>query len=280
MSDNTGGTLEPKPVARYRELTGIHKWYFRAFTAFAAILSFIHVFKIVLFGYVMPDMSYFAVLIAVFVSAVFLLFPATDKAPRDLIPWYDSLLAVASLIGPAYVFVYNIDIILNGWEVVPPFSAKIIALITWALIIESVRRTGGTVLTVVILIVSVYPLFAHLCPGILMAKQYSLGRILGFHLLGMQSIFGLPTQVFCRLLIGYMIFAVALQTTGAAAFFINFCLSILGGVRGGGGQGVYSFERFFCHHVRKRHRQCGNHGGRDHPHHETPGVSALLCRRH
>ena len=125
MSKNTGEKQVSTPVGRYRELKGIHKWYFRVFTAFAAMLSFIHVFKIVIFGYVMPDMSYFAVLIAAFVSAVFLLFPATGKAPRDRIPWYDSIMAAASLIGPIYVITHNIDILLRGWEVFLPFPPKL-----------------------------------------------------------------------------------------------------------------------------------------------------------
>ncbi|MBW1820132.1 MAG: hypothetical protein JRJ60_23605, partial [Deltaproteobacteria bacterium] len=74
MNDKSDDKPAEKPVGRYRELHGFHLWYFRVFTAFAAVLSFVHVFKIVLFDYVMPDMSYFAVLIAVFTSAVFLLF--------------------------------------------------------------------------------------------------------------------------------------------------------------------------------------------------------------
>jgi TRAP transporter 4TM/12TM fusion protein len=246
MNEHADDKPAAKPVGRYRELTGIYKWYFRCFTAFAGILSFVYAFKIVVFGYVMPEMSYFAVLIAAFVSATFLLFPATSKAPRDRIPWYDAVMAAASVIGPLYVFIFNMDIILGGWEVAPPLSARVVAFITWALIIEAVRRAGGTLLAGVIFLVSIYPLFAHLCPGILMAKQYSISRILGFHLLGMQSIFGLPTQVFCRLLIGYMIFAVALQTTGAASFFINFCLAVLGGVRGGAAKVSILSSAFFA----------------------------------
>ena len=246
MSNKTDDKPAMQSVGRYRELRGFFLWYFRIFTAFAAVLSFVHVFKIVIFGYVMPDMSYFAVLIAAFTSAVFLLFPANEKAPRDRVPWYDAVLTFACLVGPTFVFVFNMDIILGGWEVFPPLSGKIVALITWAVIIEAVRRTGGLLLAGVILVVSIYPLFAHLCPGLLMAKHYSLSRILGFHLLGMQSIFGLPTQVFCRLLIGYMIFAVALQVTGAANFFINFCLSLLGGVRGGAAKVSILSSAFFA----------------------------------
>ena len=46
-----------KPVARTRDLTGFHQIYFRIVTAVAAILSFIFVFKIVIFNYVMPEMN-------------------------------------------------------------------------------------------------------------------------------------------------------------------------------------------------------------------------------
>ncbi len=244
--ERNADTSKQKATGRYRELLGIYQWYFRSATAFAAILSFIYVFKIVIFDYVMPEMSYFAVLIAVFVSSTFLLFRASGKVTSNRVPWYDTLLAFASLLGPIYVLIFNMDIILEGWEVVPPLSAKILGLITWALIIEAVRRAGGAMLAGVILLVSLYPLFAHLCPGILMAKHYSLSRILGFHFLGMQSIFGLPTQVFCRLLIGYMIFAVALQVTGAANFFINFCLAILGSVRGGAAKVSILSSAFFA----------------------------------
>jgi TRAP transporter 4TM/12TM fusion protein len=235
-----------EPPARYRDLHGIHQIYYRCVTILSVILSFIFVFKIVIFDYAMPEMSYFSILIAAFLSSTFLIFPATSKSPRDRIPWYDTLFALVSLAGPIFVIIYNMDIILKGWEISPPPVGKIVAIMMWIMVIEAVRRAGGTLLAAVIFVVSLYPLFAHLLPGILMAKQYSLSRILGFHLMGTESIFGLPTKVFCRLLIGYMIFAVALQTTGAANFFINFCLSILGGVRGGAAKVSILSSAFFA----------------------------------
>jgi len=235
-----------EPTGRYRELQGIYRLYFRFVSGGCAFLSFIFVFKIVIFGYVMPETSYFSVLVGAFISCAFLLFPAAGRARTIRIPWYDKVLAAASLPGAVYCYVHSIDSILGGWEVAPPLLGKIFALITWILILEAVRRTGGALLAGVILVASSYPLFAHLCPGIFMAKQYSLSRILGFHLMGTESIFGLPTKVFCRLLIGYMIFAVTLQSTGAARFFINFCLSLLGSVRGGGAKVSILSSAFFA----------------------------------
>jgi TRAP transporter 4TM/12TM fusion protein len=215
-------------------------------TAFAVLLSAVSVFKVVIAGYVMPEIGYFACLIGSFLPLTFLIFPASQKAPTDRVPIYDVILAAASLLGPLYVVIHTMDIILKGWAIVPPVEGRVLALITWFLVIEAVRRTGGWLLASTILLVSIYPLFAHLCPGILMAKKYSLSRILGFHLFSMQSIFGLPTQVFGRLLMGYMIFAVALQATGAANFFINLCLALLGSVRGGAAKVSILSSAFFA----------------------------------
>ena len=240
------GPPKAKPSGRYRELYGPFKIYFRIASFIAALLSFIFIFKITIGDYAVPELSYYAILMAAFLSSTFLLFPATAKSPRDRIPWYDVALAAACLAGPAFVALNPYKIIGQGWEVMPPLIGQVLALLTWVLVLEAVRRAGGLLLAGVILIVSVYPLFAHVCPGLLMAKQYSLARILGFHFLGMQSLFGLPTQVFGRLLIGYMIFAVALTTTGAADFFINFCLSLLGGVRGGAAKVSILSSAFFA----------------------------------
>jgi TRAP transporter 4TM/12TM fusion protein len=246
MDKKAEATPKTPPIGgRYRTLTGFERYAFLAVTALASILSFIVVFKFVIFGYVLPELSYYALLVSAFVPPCFLLFPATKSAPRDHVPWYDRIMAALTFLAPLYVVVNNMSILMRGWEIAPPVLAKVLALIMWVFILEAVRRSGGLVLAAVILVVSAYPLFAHVCPGVLMAKQYSFSRILGFHFLGKQSIFGMPTQVFARLLIGYMIFAVALQVTGAANFFIKFCLALLGGVRGGAAKVSILSSAFF-----------------------------------
>ena len=129
MNNGSDDIPKKEPPGRYRELRGFYQVYARSVTAFSAVLSFIFVFKISIFGYVMPEMSYFSVLIASFLSCTFLLFPATKKAPRDRVPWYDTLFCIASLLGPIYIMIYNMDIILGGWEISPPTIGKILALI-------------------------------------------------------------------------------------------------------------------------------------------------------
>ncbi|MCP4715391.1 MAG: TRAP transporter fused permease subunit, partial [Deltaproteobacteria bacterium] len=238
--------LKAEIPGRYRELSGVYQLYFRLVTVIAATLSFFFIFKLPIFGWVMMEMQYFSILIATFTSLAFLLFPASKKSSRSKVPWYDALACFLCLLGPAYVSYYNMDILLEAWDVMPPTDAVVLGVITWILILEAVRRTGGPVLTGVILVVSLYPLYAYMAPGILMAKQYSLSRIVGFNFMGTDAIYGLPTRVFCRLLIGYMIFAVTLQATGAANFFINFCLSVLGSVRGGAAKVSILSSAFFA----------------------------------
>ena len=60
-------TPRPKLVSRYRELPRVHKIYYRAFTAAATVLSFIYIFKIALWGWIMPEMAYYAFILAAFI---------------------------------------------------------------------------------------------------------------------------------------------------------------------------------------------------------------------
>lgn len=240
------GKSATKSQARHRSLGGWAKVYFMGVTIISVSLCIIFVFKISVFEMVMLEASYFSILIAAFVSSTFLLFPATKNASREKIPLYDIILAAASVVGPLYVAVFAMDIMLEGWEVSPPPAAIFLGLITWALILEAVRRTGGMLLASVILIISIYPLFAHWMPGVFMAKHYSLQRIVGFHFLGTESIYGLPTRVFSRLVIGYMVLAVTFTSTGAADFFFKFCLALLGHIRGGAAKVSILSSAFFA----------------------------------
>jgi len=229
-----------------RELKGIYKYYFRFVTILAVLMCILFIFKIPVFGYVMAELTYFALLVAAFVSSVFLRFPAAKSSPRDRIPFYDVLLAGLTLPGMLFVATHPLDILLKGWEVNPPPVAFVLGLLTWALIIEAVRRTGGLVLASVILVISIYPLFAYLMPGIFMAREFSLERIVGFHYLGTESILGMPTAVSAKLVIGYMFMAVVLVSTGAGDFFFKLCMALLGHVRGGAAKVSILTSAFFA----------------------------------
>ncbi len=54
-----------------------------------------------------------------------------------------------------------------------------------------------------------------------------------FHVMGEESLFGIPMRVFAQLVFGFLIFGISLQYTGGGPFFINFAFALLGHLRGG-----------------------------------------------
>ena len=224
---------KPRPE-RYRTLRGPLRAVFMIGTIVAIVASIVQIFHVVVGGYVMEAKMYLGVLMAALVPQVFLVIPATSRSSRSRVPWYDLLAAVLFFVCAVYVIVHAMDIQLRGWSIRPPLPALWLGIAAWALVIEAVRRSTGTALALIVLVLSTYPLIAGFMPGILSAKSYSVMRLVGFHYLSSQSMFGVTTHVFGRLVIAFLIFAVGLLVLGGGDFFIRLALALLGNVRGGG----------------------------------------------
>jgi TRAP transporter 4TM/12TM fusion protein len=89
------------------------------------------------------------------------------------------------------------------------------------------------VILVLIIVLSLYPTYAHLMPGSFAGLSQTLPDTARYHLMSQESVLGIPMQVFGTLIIGFIIFGVTLQATGGGRFFINIAFSLLGNVRGG-----------------------------------------------
>src|SRR3546814_6142923 len=77
----------------------------------------------------------------------------------------DILLALLTL-GCIGWFAWAADSILaEGWEFAAPLTAKILGAVLWVLILEALRRTGGTAIFVIVLAISLYPVVADVMPG-------------------------------------------------------------------------------------------------------------------
>ena len=120
-----------------------------------------------------------------------------------------------------------------GWEFSAPGYAIWMSYLLWALIMEALRRTGGWVLFTLVLVFSLYPIFAENLPGPISGMASSLGETAGYHVMSIESILGLPFRAFAQLVIGFLIFGIALQQTGGGRVFINLAFAAFGHVRGG-----------------------------------------------
>lgn len=210
----------------------------RLLTAVAAITSvFLSAYLIFGIGpllqwFVPLETQYFYVLLGLLIPIVFLMYPMHAGA-RDRTPWYDWALAFAAFVVPVY-FAIRGDAMLNeGWEYDAPFHARILSFAMWAIVLEALRRAGGIAIFGICLVVSLYPIFSGYVPGVLGGQSVAPEITAGFHIFGTESVLGIPMNAFANLVIGFLVFGVALQMTGGGAFFLNLAFSLLGARRGG-----------------------------------------------
>ena len=205
---------------------------------FAAILStLISIYMLfgvgnVLGTYVLLDTEYLYAMIALLLPLPFIIYHPTPRR-GDKIPWYDITCAASTFIIASY-FCYSGSLILEeGWEYLAPTYAKIMAFILWGLVLEASRRAGGNAIFIICLIISIYPAISTFLPGFLNAPSQPWDTTATFHIFGTESIMGIPMTAFATLVVGFLIFGVALQHTGGGSFFLNLAFALLGTRRGG-----------------------------------------------
>lgn len=159
--------------------------------------------------------------------------PVTEARTFN-VPWYDALLAAIAFGTNLYLGLHSEDIINFGWDFAAPPFAIVLSYVLWLLVLEALRRTAGLIVTIIALIFSLYPMISASIPvPVLQGVQYDSNGAARQHALGVDSILGLPLQTAAALLVGFLIFGVALQRTGGADFFIDLARSLFGRARGG-----------------------------------------------
>ena len=223
---------EPKQT-RYRNIPKKWQLAMAVMTACSIFLAINQIFNLGFFiGYVMLDSRYMYLITGIMLCMVFVTFPA-NKRSLDYIPWYDCAIMIALTVVFSY-FAFNAErIVLEAWEYAAPDIGVFLAAITWIIVLEAGRRAGGWPVFSIVLIFSLYPTFAASLPNVIAALSIPLGDVAIFHVLGEESLFGIPMRVFVQLVFGFLIFGVSLQFTGGGPFFINLAFALLGHLRGG-----------------------------------------------
>ncbi len=218
---------------RYRELPQTWRLVMAAMTAVSILLAINQIFNFGFgIGYVMLDSRYMYLITGVMLCMVFITFPASKHSPTH-VPWYDlAIMALIAVIFSYYAF-YAERIVLEAWEYSAPPIGVALAVATWAVVLEAGRRAGGWPVFAIVLVFSLYPTFADRLPNVIAALSIPLTDAAIFHVLGAESLFGIPMQVFAQLVFGFLIFGVCLQFTGGGPFFINLAFALLGHLRGG-----------------------------------------------
>ena len=181
------------------------------------------------FAIILQNHYYYA-LMGLLLPLCFLLNPSFSSSKTY---WLDGLLGIAAAAACAFFFANAETMLDYGWEFSAPDHAVWVSYILWALIMEGVRRTGGWILFGLVFVFSLYPIFAESLPGPISGMASSPADTAAYHVMSIESILGLPFRAFAQLVIGFLIFGIALQQTGGGRFFINLAFAGFGHVRGG-----------------------------------------------
>lgn len=176
---------------------------------------------------------YLYAILGLLLPLTFVFFPAGKRATTQFVPWYDIVLCALTFGACAFFFLNSTIIVDQGWEFVAPDHAIYVSYLLWALVLEAVRRAGGMAIFVIVTVLSLYPLFADSMPGPISGLASTWGETAAYHTMSIESMLGIPMRAFAELVIGFLIFGVALQHTGGGRFFLNLAFALLGGVRGG-----------------------------------------------
>src|SRR5437868_10312011 len=139
------GGLQEAEVTRVRSLRGGWRWALVVATAATILLCINQQFSLRFFiGYTQLNTEYFYLLIALMLPFTFLIFPGSEKAPLDRIPWYDLLLFVLTFASAIWLMFNIRKAAALGWEFegAPP-NVIVAGLIMWFVLMEALRRTGG-----------------------------------------------------------------------------------------------------------------------------------------
>ena len=228
-----GGSSKQEKSLRYRELSEAWRKIMAAMTACSIILAVNQIFNLGFFvGYVVLDSRYMYMITGVMLCMVFITFPANKHSPTH-VPWYDIAIMVVIAIIFSYYAYFAERIVLEAWEYAAPQIGVWLALVTWVIVLEAGRRAGGWPVFAIVLVFSLYPTFAASLPNVVAALSIPIQEVAIFHILGEESLFGIPMRVFAQLVFGFLVFGISLQFTGGGPFFINLAFALLGHLRGG-----------------------------------------------
>lgn len=233
-------TQHAEPAAPPREaaappparLTGPAYWSVLALALAGLVLTLNQTFTLRLAGFQPIGNAYLYYLIGLFLAAAFLIYPARARDAHR-VPWYDWGLALVALGTTLYLGLNGLKMVSEGWEFFAPPEATAVCAVLIAVVLEGVRRCGGWPLLAVAIVFGSYPLFADQMPGFLWGNVYSPGETVRAHVIGAESIIGIPMQVVANLVIGFVVFGVTLTVTGGGEFFMRFATALMGKSRGG-----------------------------------------------
>ena len=182
----------------------------------------------------MPALLQRAIHVGVGFGLIFLIYPATKKASRLKVAWYDWVWFLLSLSGVGYLLIEYQDIVtVRGG--IPNQLDIIFSIITVLCVLEGTRRITGFILPLFALIFLAYPFISHMgfMPDRLLTRPYDMGDIFGQLFLKTEGLYSTAIGASVTFIFLFILFGAFLSRSGMGQLFNDLALALAGHKQGG-----------------------------------------------
>ncbi len=209
----------------------------KAYRVFAIFVTLYHL--VFASGLYMPEtLKHRSIHVGMILILAFALYPATKKASRKVIAWYDyGLMALAAAV-PIYMCLDYFNIINRAGK--PNSMDVIIGTILTLIVLEATRRVCGMALPIIAVIFMLYSLMGTKqglipidIPGIFLHRGYTWQKLMSHFFSNTEGIYGSSVNVASTYIFLFIAFGEIMNKCGMGQFFNDFANGIGGGTKGG-----------------------------------------------
>ena len=186
------------------------------------------------------DLPARAIHLAFALTLCFLIYPGKKKGSDHQIKLIDYFFVTLSIIATFYIVVdYEGLVYRQGILATANFFGlniryeMILGAIGILLLLEATRRAIGLPLVCIAVIFLIFSIFGKQMPDLIAHAGLSITRLVGYHWLGGEAIFGIPISVSVSFIFLFVLFGSILDAAGGGKYFLNLAFALVGKMRGG-----------------------------------------------
>ena len=186
------------------------------------------------------DLPARAIHLAFALTLCFLIYPGRKGRSNNQIKLIDYFFVTLSIIATFYIVIdYEGLVYRQGILAIANFFGlniryeMILGAIGIMLLLEATRRAIGLPLVCIAVIFLIFSIFGKQMPDLIAHAGLSITRLVGYHWLGGEAIFGIPISVSVSFIFLFVLFGSILDAAGGGKYFLNLAFALVGKMRGG-----------------------------------------------
>lgn len=209
----------------------------KAYKFFAIAVTLYHL--VFASGFWMPEtLRHRSIHVSMILILAFAMYPATKKASRKVIAWYDYILMILSASIPIYMWMDYFNIINRAGN--PNTMDVLMGTLLTLLVLEATRRVCGLALPILGIIFMVYSLMGTKqglipinIPGIFLHRGYTWQKLMSHFFANTEGIYGSSVNVASTYIFLFIAFGEIMNKCGMGKFFNDIASALAGGTKGG-----------------------------------------------